>query len=243
MKTTNKRMNAIVLMGLIMAAGQAQAACEETAPVGAQSFTLCKVWPAYDDQTIVATSTFKPDSADANNDGGNVDLELALIHSSSSKRLASYRKKDAYYSDAVAYEGLAIDTARYKLTPNDRAFGIRSSFEHSSSVSPYNKIELALYLKQGDALRPVLEGLVISKSTGEWDGNCAGQGESTQSTVDIGKTLHNGFADLVVSSTVTVTENVVVDGECQDSSKTLKTTRVTLIYDGKHYVVPEALKG
>jgi len=196
MKITQKRLNSVALLGLITVAGLAQGACEETSS-GEQSFTLCKVWPAYDD----------------------------------------------HYSDAVAYEGLAIDTARYKLTPDDRAFGIRSSFEHNSSVSPYYKTELALYLREGDSLRPVLEGLVISTGRGEWDGNCAGQGEKTQRTLDIGKTLHNGFADLVVTSTVTVTESVVVGEACKDTSKTLKPTRITLNYDGKRYVVPEALKG
>lgn len=242
MTTTRKLLSSIAVLGLIIAAGQAQAGCEE-APFGERTFTICKVWPAYDDQSIVATSTFKPDSGDANNDGGNVDLELSLIHSSSSKRLASYHKKDAYYSDAVAYEGLSIDTARYKLTTDSRAFGIRSSFEHSSSVNPFHKTELALYLKEGDALRPVLEGLVISTSRGEWDGNCAGEGERTQRTVDIGNTTHNGFADLVVSSTVTVTKSFLVGDECKDTSRKLKTTRVTLNYDGKQYVVPEALRG
>ena len=242
MTTTRKLLSSIAVLGLIIAAGQAQAGCEE-APFGERTFTICKVWPAYDDQSIVATSTFKPDSGDANNDGGNVDLELSLIHSSSSKRLASYHKKDAYYSDAVAYEGLSIDTARYKLTTDSRAFGIRSSFEHSSSVNPFHKTELALYLKEGDALRPVLEGLVISTSRGEWDGNCAGEGERTQRTVDIGNTTHNGFADLVVSSTVTVTKSFLVGDECKDTSRKLKTTRITLIYDGKQYVVPEALRG
>jgi len=242
MTTTRKLLSSIAVLGLIIAAGQAQAGCEE-APFGERTFTICKVWPAYDDQSIVATSTFKPDSGDANNNGGNVDLELSLIHSSSSKRLASYHKKDAYYSDAVAYEGVSIDTARYKLTPDSRAFGIRSSFEHSSSVNPYHKTELALYLKDGDALRPVLEGLVISTGRGEWDGNCAGEGERTQRTVDIGNTTHNGFADLVVSSTVTVTKNFLVGDECKDTSRKLKTTRITLIYDGKQYVVPEALRG
>jgi hypothetical protein len=242
MTTTRKLLSSIAVLGLIIAAGQAQAGCEE-APFGERTVTICKVWPAYDNQSIVATSTFKPDSGDANNDGGNVDLELSLIHSSSSKRLASYHKKDAYYSDAVAYEGLSIDTARYKLTTDSRAFGIRSSFEHSSSVNPYHKTELALYLKEGDALRPVLEGLVISTSRGEWDGNCAGEGERTQRTVDIGNTTHNGFADLVVSSTVTETKNFLVGDECKDTSRKLKTTRVTLNYDGKQYVVPEALRG
>lgn len=242
MMTTKKLLNSLAILGLMTAASQAQASCEDP-PFSTLSFTICKVWPAYDDQTIVATSIYKPDSADGNNDGGNVDLELSVIHSASSKPLATYRKKDAYYSDAVAYEGLAIDTARYKLTPDDRAFGIRSKFEHGSSVSPYHKTELALYLKDGDALRPVLEGLVIAMGRGEWDGNCAGQGDRTQRTVDIGKTMHNGFADLVVSSTVTETKNFVVGEKCESKSKKLKTTQVTLSYDGKQYVVPEALKG
>jgi hypothetical protein len=238
--STRKLLTSLTVLGLIATASQAQAGCEE-AP--ADTVTLCKVWPAYDDQTIVATTTFKPDSPDGNGDVGNVDLELALIRSSSAKPLASYRKKDAYSSDAVAFQGLSIDTARYKLTPDARAFGIRSRFETRSSINSYYTNELALYLRDGATLRPVLEGLVMSTGRGEWDGNCAGQGERTERTVDIGNTLHNGFADLVVSSTVTETQRFLMGEECQDKAKKLKTTRVILNYDGKQYVVPEALRG
>lgn len=243
MTTTRKLLSSIAVLGLIIAAGQAQAGCEDEASFGQRSFTLCKVWPAYDDLTIVATSTFTPDFVDAGNDGGNVDLELSLIQSSSSKRLANYRKKDAYYSDAVAYEGLAIDTAKYKLNTDERAFGIRSKFAHESSVSPYSKTELALYLQDGTVLRPVLEGLVVDSRNGEWDGNCAGEGTRTQRTIGIAQSMQNGFADLIVSSTVTLTKSLKVGELCDDESKKLKTTQVTLRYDGKQYVVPEALRG
>ncbi|MHC8292407.1 hypothetical protein [Pseudomonas sp. LB3P58] len=76
MTITRKLLSSIAVLGLIIAAGQAQAGCEDEAPFGQRSFTLCKVWPAYDDLTIVATSTVTPDFVDAGNDGGNVDLEL-----------------------------------------------------------------------------------------------------------------------------------------------------------------------
>ncbi|MHC8378688.1 PA3715 family protein [Pseudomonas sp. MDT1-16] len=60
-------------------------------------------------------------------------------------------------------EGLVIDTARYKLASDVRAFGLRSDFGHRSSAMPYSKTDLALYLRDGNTLRPVLEGLVVAK--------------------------------------------------------------------------------
>jgi len=240
--TSNTRLfGSITAFSLLTMTCQAQAACE-VAPFDGHSLSLCKVWPAYQDQAIAVKSTFTPVSEDVN-DGGMFDLELSIINSTNDQTLATYCKNEAYNSDAVGFEGLVIDTARYKLASDVRAFGLRSNFGHRSSAMPYSKTDLALYLRDGNTLRPVLEGLVVAKNTGEWMGDCTGQGQDIRRTVDIGKSTHNGFSDLVVTSSTTVLKNFKSGKECLSKTSELKKTQVTLSYDGKHYAVPEELKG
>ncbi|MET1067044.1 MAG: hypothetical protein ABWY28_03445 [Pseudomonas prosekii] len=222
-------------------AGQAQATCQEMDFDG-HSLARCKVWPALKNQAIAAKSTFTPASDDAN-DGGMFDLELAIVDSTNDQTLAAYRKDQAYNSDAVSFEGLVIDTARFTLAPEVRVFGLRSDFDHRSGAIPYSKTDLALYLREGNKLRPVLEGLVVARNAGEWMSDCEGQGTNTRRTVDIGKTSHNGLADLIVTSNTTVLSSYKKGEECLSKTTDLKKTRTTLSYDGQQYVIPEALKG
>ncbi|WP_232252140.1 hypothetical protein [Pseudomonas frederiksbergensis] len=240
--TTNTRLlGTILAFSVLTMTGHVQADCEELSFDG-HSLARCKVWPAFKDQAIAAKSTFTPVSEDVN-DGGMFDLELSIVNSTNDQTLATYCKNEAYNSDAVGFEGLIIDTARYKLAPHVRAFGLRSDFGHRSSAMPYSKTDLALYLREGNTLRPVLEGLVVAKNTGEWMGDCSGQGQDIRRTVDIGKSTHNGFADLIVTSSTTVLKNFKSGEECLSKTSDLKKTQITLSYDGKHYVVPEELKG
>lgn len=241
MSTNTRWLGSIFAFSLLILTAQAQAACDEL-PFDGHSLARCKVWPAFKDQTIAAKSTFTPASDDVN-DGGMFDLELSIVNSTNDQTLVTYRKNEAYNSDAIGFEGLVIDTARYKLAPDVRAFGLRSDFGHRSSTMPYSKTDLALYLREGETLRPVLEGLVVSKNTGEWMGNCTGQGADIRRTVDIGKSSHNGFADLIVTTSTTVMKSVKSGEECGDKTTDLKKIQITLSYDGKQYVIPEELKG
>lgn len=238
--TIKKLLNSLAMFGLITFVGQAQAGCEER-PFENQSLARCKVWPAVEDQAIAVKSTFTPDPV-GGDDVGTYDLELSIVNSTNDQTLATYRKPAAYDSDAVRFNDLVIDTARYNLAPDIRAFGLRSNYEHSSSVAPYSKTELALYLKEGNTLRPVLEGLILAKNSGEW-GNCTGQGKDIRRVVNIGKSTHNGFADLIITTSTTVMKSFKSGEECVSKNTDLKKTRITLSYDGKQYVVPEELKG
>ena len=144
--TTNTRLlGTILAFSVLTMTGHVQADCEELSFDG-HSLARCKVWPAFKDQAIAAKSTFTPVSEDVN-DGGMFDLELSIVNSTNDQTLATYCKNEAY-PDAVGFEGLIIDTARYKLAPHVRAFGLRSDFGHRSSAMPYSKTDLALYLRE-----------------------------------------------------------------------------------------------
>nr|WP_323164008.1 hypothetical protein [Pseudomonas atacamensis] len=137
--------SAAALCGWLMA-GQAWADCTPPALSGEADFSLCKDWPAYPQLTITALSTFVPDPV-YGHDGsvGSYDLDLAVT-AGSPKSLATYHQPSAFLSDAIALESLELDTARYKLTPDLRAFGVRAHFKGSSRVNPLDEILLSLYV-------------------------------------------------------------------------------------------------
>ena len=105
-----------------------------------------------------------------------------------------------------------IDTGRYWLAPNVRAFGIRSSEYEQHYPTGSTRHLLNLYVIEGDSIRLILEKLDAGT-----DYVCDEKFDCSYKVyVGIEKTRHNGFADLVVSGRV-------------------------LSYDGSRYVVPDDL--
>ncbi|MFJ4194844.1 hypothetical protein [Pseudomonas sp. NPDC089534] len=230
----------LIVLGLLAITAQAQAACE-TKPFNGHSLSRCKIWPAFANQAISAKSSFVPD-ADGGQDGV-FDLELSVVNASSLKPLVTYVKPGAFNSDAIRFDDLKIDTARYRLATEVRAFGLRSSFGHSSRANPYEKTDLALYVREGDKLRPVLEGLVVYKNSGEWMANCEGEGKTLRRTLEVGPQTHHGFSDLIVTTKGTQLKTVKSGQACVSSTTELAATQITLSYDGRQYTVPEDLRG
>jgi hypothetical protein len=152
----------LLALGLLAITTQAHAACT-TKSFDGKSMSRCNVWPAFPSQAISVKSTYLADSG--GDDAGAFDLELALLNASNAKPIATYHKPGAYNSDAVRLEDVRIDTARYRLTPDVRAFGLRAKFAHSSHAIPYEKTDLALYVREGDELRPVLKAWWSTRTT------------------------------------------------------------------------------
>jgi hypothetical protein len=230
----------LISLGLLAITSQAQAACT-TQSFDGKFMSRCNVWPAFPSQAISVKSTYLADAG--GDDAGAFDLDLAILNASDARPIATYRKPGAYNSDAVRLEDVRIDTARYRLTPDVRAFGLRSKFAHSSRANPYEKTDLALYVREGAELRPVLEGLVVAKSNGEFTDDCEGYVKKIRRTVEIGATSHQGLADLVITTNGTKVTNTQSGKECLSKTAYLKQKQVTLIYDGQQYVVPEDLRG
>ena len=235
--------SAAALCGWLMA-GQAWAGCTPPSVSTEVDFSLCKDWPAYPQLTITALSTFVPDPVYGHGDRvGSYDLSLAVITAGGPKPLAAYHQPSAFLSDAIALDNLELDTARYKLTPDLRAFGVRAHVKGSSRVNPLDETLLSLYVKESDKLRPVLDRLLVYSFSGEWDGNCAGERAETVRTLEMGKTSSHGYADIIVRS---VTTGLVGEGPrdtCESKTTHEKPVLTTLRYDGKTYVLPQGFKG
>ena len=121
----NLHLRIYIALGLFALTAEVHAACE-VKKIDGHTLSRCKIWPAFNTQSIAAKATFVPDSAGAQD--GVFDLALSVINATTGNTVASYAKPGAYNSDAISFDDLIIDTARYRLAADVRAFGLRSTF-------------------------------------------------------------------------------------------------------------------
>lgn len=201
---------------------------------------VCKVWPANEALTIAALPLPQKDN---NDDQGTDDLEVLVADSASGTVIAHQFQKGAISYDAFRFSGLTLDTARYQLTPQNRAFGVRVSHESSSRVNPFSQTALSLYVVDGQSLRTVVDKFVVEDTGGEWDGNCAGTFNNTTRTLDIGPAGKEGYAALKGTEKSSGTVSVVKNGQCADDvSKSMKRTNFTLEYRNGKYGLPKGMQ-
>lgn len=178
---------------------------------------VCKAWPTNGARTLAAFAY----------DAG-VDYEkqllLALVEGPDHRVLASY--KGVIAEDAateLSSQSLRLDTARYTLSANTRAFGLRvNAFRDRCTYEGGFDDELTLFVVDGRAIRPVL-----AETMSRWwhgPGNRCG-GEETPRidsnvTISVEPTASHGLADLRFTA-------VRSDGK--------KPVSAVVRYDGKSY--------
>ena len=176
-------------------------------------------------------------------DGNEGDLDLLVIDRSSLKVESRLRLHARMNDDAVRITDIQFDTARYRLTPDQSAFGLRVSLEGSSRPDPFGEVDLSLYMVDHDRLRPVLDGIVTRKNGGEWDTQCAGTFDETRRTLAMDAATHNGYANILVTErSFSTTASVDKQGDCQQRISKRDQPAYRLSYNGNTYPVPKALR-
>jgi hypothetical protein len=137
--------------------------------------------------------------------------------------------------DAVRIGAIKVDTARYALAGDARAFGVRVIRQGSSRANPYSSETLTLYVPQGPRLAKVLDGLETTLERGEWDTNCAGNFETVRGSLSIARSTSHGYADLLLRQTRTQSRSTPQGEECVTQERPAKFTSMTLRYDGTIY--------
>ena len=202
---------------------------------------VCRQWPAHPDRLLVAV----PLMQDAGADAQQGDLELAVMDAETLEIRARLRLPDFLIGDAIQLTGITFDTAYYDLFGDGPAFGIRLDYQGSSRANPFAQQVLSLFDHRDGALRPVLENLVVARSGGEWDLNCAGRFHDISRSIEIADQRHNGAADLTLRPRETRSISEMNGGECEASEVAPDSPlpTVTLRYDGASYPVPPDLRG
>jgi hypothetical protein len=183
----------------------------------------CKLWP-YDGKTILSAFAFRTKDEEVKT------LVVAMLDARSGRVVASY--ETGVGEDGLVQfgdESLSIDTAPYQLAPDARAFGVRfRSAAHGPSWADAGwEDELTLFVRTGDALRPVLRGLAMSSwhDVDEDRRDADRRIDRAELSLALARTSSHGFVDLTVSARIA---RVAGTGKPRTEQSTLR-------YDGNVY--------
>jgi hypothetical protein len=199
---------------------------------------ICKTCPARPELTLFAVPLMTSQSEDANEG----DIELLVVDSDGLKLKYRLRLPDLLTDDAVFVSGVAFDTAYFRLSESQIAFGLHIERRGSSSPNPFGETVLWLFLIDNNELKPVLDNIVVAEHQGEWDTNCAGEFQTIERTLAMGRLQPDRYSDILVSEKKTKTISTLgPDRECVDDKDAITTAR-RLRFDRTAYQVPENLK-
>ncbi|CAN7387556.1 hypothetical protein [Variovorax paradoxus] len=248
---------ALLLLGL-SAAGLGHAACESglaermhaklhpNRPLD-ERLAACKPWPAFPGRSIVVL----PVPRETSSTGAKVfDLELLLIQrpdNGNTERdtvIGRIFQPEALDEDAAtAIQDIRIDTSRYVLSSDTRAFGLRVRYRGTAPGSTVASETIRLYVHHGSKLREVLQEVELDHDSGEWDSSCTGRFEQLRTMLSVGKSASNGYADLQLSRTLVQSRaQMQEDQSCTEKAMPARFNTVTLRYDGERYRVPKSLR-
>lgn len=188
----------------------------------------CKVWPKDASKTLIAV-------AYATKVAEEKGFVVAITETATGKLQSLYR--NAIEEDAAMElrEGnLSIDTARYDLSKNVRAFAVDVTSSARGASCPDGGVgpERSLFVQDGAAVKRVVESLYLTSWQYHSGSSCAQPDqpepvvEEFATSIDIAKTATNGFADLLISMT----------SKLDNGAKSIRQPfRYTLKYDGKQY--------
>ncbi len=201
----------------------------------------CRVWPADTRLTLIAVPLLGPEEANGDVQAG--DLDILVIDSNTLQARAALRLADAVSSDAIRVDGIYLDTARYRLDADTRAFGVRVTRSGSSRANPFGEEQLQLFVHDGSRLQAITNPIVMQSNGGEWDTNCTGEFQQRSRTLEVGPTPAQGWATLYIRERGEDTEQREdAGGNCSETRTALPAKRYTLTPQRQHYPLPDTVK-
>ena len=203
---------------------------------------VCQPWGAFPGRSVVVLPLPREGSEP---DSTEFDLDVMVVQQADNGNtdrmtiVSRLFEEKALTHDAIRVEELRIDTARYRLAQDARAFGLRVRYQGSSRAYPYANETLSLYVTQGPRLAKVLDGLEMSVQRGEWDMQCAGTFESMRGSLSLGPGASKGYANLVLNRTRIESANRPQGEACVTQEQPARFGSATLRYDGSAYRMPQ----
>jgi hypothetical protein len=202
--------------------------------IGEFDQALCKAMPDAPGTTIVALSYKQPGAWCSDDDSrcGDYDLDVLLVDTTTLVVKARWQKKDANTSDADQFGGISIDTGQYWLAKGVRAFGIRANHYVPSHAVTASDSKLNLYIRQGNMLHAVVDGLSVRDEHESASDSCVDGVETSLSIIRMGTDYHHGLRDIATRTTSTLLSPQPENASCDGGTST---EHDLLEYDGDHY--------
>lgn len=249
--------HAALLLGL-SAAGLSHAACEsglaerlhaKLHPQRAldERLAACKPWPGALGRILVVLPMPRP-SVDVG--AAKVyDLEVLMVQrpdNGNTERdtvVGRLFQAEALDEEGVAIQEILVDTGRYVLAPDARAFGLRVRYRGTTRGDTFASETLRLYVVQAGRLREVMQEVELDNESGEWNADCTGRFRQLRSMLSTRPNRTAAFADLLIARTIVQSRGQMQeDGSCAEHGQPAQYGTVVLRYDGERYRVPKALR-
>jgi hypothetical protein len=199
---------------------------------------VCEPWRGVPGRFIVVLPLPR---ATAESGSTRFDLDVMVVEQADNGNTERTRvvsrlfEEDALSEDAVRITSIRLDSARYALAPEARAFGLRIQRQGASRANPYASESLSLYLPQGARLAKVLDGLEMTLEQGEWDTHCSGSFETVRGALSVERAAAGGHAELVLRQSRSIERSSPMGDECVSQSERQSLKPRVLRYDGTRY--------
>lgn len=170
--------------------------------------------------------------------GGKTYTEVVAKVNHTKQKVISIFKQEVGTDATTDFNesSLTLDTARYQLNVNTKAFGVRyvSSAIGASCADGYHSSQLTLYIDNGNKLLPIL---VRDMYVAEALKGCLGMAtkddlaRSANLGLSILKTKTKGYSDLLLTATIE-DERFVENSNFKQLKDSLR-----LVFDGNYYIL------
>jgi len=211
-----------------------------------ERLAACKTWSAFPGRIVIVLPMPVPSTDPTTK---LHDIEVLLVQrpdNGNSERdtvIGRLFQPAALEEDVAAIQEILIDTARYALAPDVRAFGLRVRYRGTTRSDPFASETLRLYVLQGGKLREVLEEIELDSDSGGWNADCTGRFKQLRTLLSTRPGRGGGFADLVLERTRMSSQgHWQDDGSCAEKAQPAQYGTVVLRYDGERFRVPKAVR-
>ena len=203
--------------------------------------TACRLRPENTKEAIVVLTYTHGDEhsgkASDNNDTG-YDVDVLVVRADNGSVVARNVTGGHIDSDAVSFDGIAIDTANYLLAPGERAFGVRIEHDAHCYQCVFGQTGLSLYLQRGKKLDDIMD-MLVREAGGESDATrCEDLPFEAKRAIVIAPAARHGLADLLVTTTVDRLDDESTAVACPAGPDRITPKTDTLNFDGRAYPVP-----
>lgn len=202
---------------------------------------VCEPWRGFLGRYIVVLPLPR---ASSQQELSTFDLDVLVVQQADNGNTERARivsrlyEPSALTEDAIRVAEIKLDSSRYNLGKDERAFGLRITHRGASRTNPYESERLSLYLPQGPRLVRLLRGFEVTLERGEWDTSCAGSFETVRSGLTVLRSESQGHADLQVRQTRSASQSIAQGDQCVTREQPATFRTATLQFDGSAYSVP-----
>ncbi|WP_077002939.1 hypothetical protein [Variovorax sp. KK3] len=199
---------------------------------------VCQPWRGVKDRSIVVLPLPLPSSVSGFKRYDLDVLVVQLADNGNSERAAIVSRlyePDALREYDVRIQAIKVDTTRYVLAEDVRAFGLRIARQSVSQANPYANETLSLYVPQGPKLAKVIDGLEMVLERGEWGDSCTGSFETVRGSLAVARASGKGYADLQLRQSRSESLSSAQGGQCITDERPATFATQTFRYDGSAY--------